>query len=87
MAALIFTMKEGKKYLNANKSKQRFDRKALSKDTNQQVQLMTESKERQTQVKISRRIFLAGGLGAASSFFVGSINPEKVLAATKKSQL
>jgi FAD/FMN-containing dehydrogenase len=45
---------------------------------------MTESRERPAQIKVSRRIFIAGGLWAAGSIFVGSIDPEKVLAASQK---
>ncbi|CAN5185949.1 FAD-binding oxidoreductase [soil metagenome] len=45
---------------------------------------MTETRDRQPQFKVTRRIFLAGGLWAAGSVFVGNINPERVLAASKK---
>ena len=45
---------------------------------------MTENREGQPQIKVSRRLFMAGGLWAAGSIFVGIVNPEKVLAASKK---
>lgn len=45
---------------------------------------MTENREGQPEIKVSRRLFMAGGLWAAGSIFVGSVNPERVLAASKK---